>query len=151
MVFSAVATGYLLKEHGSVIDYIHVICKALVNSETGQIYEGKEIDRIIEETEDCVHNGNNIPKNYDLILHDDITETEDGYVYKENHKIKIGETHSCAIMIYLSIVSKFDDETMYYYFTDQDLVDLMKWKNCLVQQGRIPVCTFFASVPNCCS
>lgn len=153
MGFHAVVTGYLIKKHGSIEDYIRLVCKKITNKETGQEYKDEDMVNIIKDDMDGFFNFHELLDSYIVDFYDDIHyNTISGeLIYKVNPIFKIG-TICCNTMIYLCCVG--DDmggEEKSYTFKDEDILQLVEWKKQLVAHGRLSDTVIFASIPNCCS
>lgn len=154
MGFHAVATGYLIKKHGTVCDTFHVVARGLRRKDTGVFIQHREeindiLTQDISDFQDLLDND----WEYEPVWYEDIQINKHGQaVYRHNHRFKVGESHICAVMIYLSVVG--DDlggELRCELISDQQLTQLMQWKKQLAKAGRIRTDVRFTSIHNCCS
>lgn len=149
MAFHVAVTGYLVKKHGDICDYINIVCKRLVDKNSGKVYEKQEIIDIIKNDVDGFFDLYEIADKYTIEFYDDI-EYNGEISYKYNNRFKIGNT-CCAVMIYICAVG--DDcggsmETC--IFEDAEIIEFISWKNKLVSEGRLDADIKFCCVPNCC-
>lgn len=142
----AVATGYLIKEHGYITDYVSVFVKELYVKSENKSYTNDELVEYIKN--ECkytypyslLHNDN-----YKVVLYDDVVLENYEIRYIHNRKIVIGEPHCCACMIYLGCVGdEMCGKMENLVFEDKDVIDLIEWKNELVRQNRLSSTVKFA-------
>lgn len=159
MGFHAVATGYLLKKHGQLTDYLKVFVKEFSTlDEEKKVLKTYNSDEMVEYwkqrcSEELYQPSDVIDdEDYKTVLYDDIVFDGNELRYKENQKIIIGEPHCCACMIYLGCVGDdFGGKLKNLKFEDKDVLDLINWKNELVKQGRLQENVKFTLSYNCCS
>lgn len=151
MGFHAVATGYIIKHHGTTLDMLRFIAKSILYD--GKKYTSENYETFLE---------NKYEFNDDYILLDDNVKIEfypdinckyktEQLTYSNNKNIYVGEAHGCALMIYISCVGDDLGGGDNTFIDDSTLLDLITWKNELVKQGRLDRNVKFCSIGNCCS
>lgn len=102
---------------------------------------------------------------YTIIVHDDLIcdnyDMKDGKItvpendlkftkfhYKEDPHIEIGMAHICAYMIY---ISRVDESISFSNVTDDVILNLIKWKQELIDSGRILADTTCGLICTCCT
>lgn len=84
------------------------------------------------------------------VPYEDVRATD--FWYLNNDKIKIGDPHICATMIYVGCVGDDLGGEKGPIIIDEDtLEDLFAWKRKLVRDGRLPSDVKLQMVGNCCS
>ena len=105
---------------------------------------------------------------YTITLHDDLIcdnyDMKDGkmnvpendlkfikFHYKEDLHIEIGMAHICAYMIYVSRVDEIGESISFATVSDETTLNLIKWKQELIDSGRILVDTKLSLIRTCCT